>query len=417
MKIQSTQCDTGRLKAWLDDELDATSASALAEHVAACPDCRAEEAALRHAHTTLRAALTCLDPAGPEASPVAPALLRAQARMRAETDRSPSSWRWQMSLDFLRSPVARRAALSGFGVAAAVLVLVAFAPARQAAAEFLQLFRVSTFTVVPVSEERMQQLAGLEGALDAGLLGKPTMLREPGEPQPVADLAAASAQAGFTVREPTYLPEGLVRQGFFVAEGPSMRLDMSRQQMQGLLDQAGIRDVDLPEVEEVSVSVDVPRAALQSFGSAAAGGSPALYGGAATSEGVVQPSPRRGIAVDQPSVEFVQVPRPAITMPAGVDPAALGESLLQLLGIQQADAARLAHTIDWTSTLVIPVPAGAAHYREVPVDGVSGVLMGSQGRRADRQRALLWQKGEIVYGLAGEGITDAELVQVADSLR
>jgi anti-sigma factor RsiW len=410
-----TPCDTGRVKAWLDDELDATSASAVADHVANCPECRAEEAALRRSRSTVLAALACLDPAGAEGSPVEPALVRARARALSEIESNPSSWRWWMRPDILRSTAARRVVLSGLGVAAAVLVLFAFAPARQAAAQFLQLFRVSTFTLVPVSEERMQQLAGLEAALDAGLLGKPTVLREPGEPQAVADAAAASAAVGFAVREPTYLPEGMLRNAFHVADGPAVRMDMSRQQMQGLLDQAEITDVQLPDVEEVSVGVDVSRAAVQSFGPPPTSKDSTLGGGPVGVEPGKLPVRGRDL-VGSASVKFVQVPRPVIKMPAGVDPAALGESLLQLLGIKQADAARLARTIDWTSTLVIPVPAGAAHYREVPVDGVSGVLMGPDGDGLRGERALLWQKGEIVYGLAGDGITDAELAQIADSL-
>jgi hypothetical protein len=351
-----------------------------------------------------------------------------------------------MNRESWRSPWARRLALGGLGVAAALFVLFAFAPARQAAAQFLQLFRVGSGAVVPISEQRMQQLEGLEGALESGLLGRPTTLREPEEPRSVADLAEASTLAGYPVRSPSYLPEGMARRELAVATGPALRLDMSRTQMAAILEQAGITDVELPPVEELSVAVDVGRGVMQSYaagpvtggdrglvGNGAAGGDvggdAAGQGGlgsdeASTTEDGVrvfgQPAGRPGARVRRvfnPHFELFQVPRPALDLPEGVDPAVLGSSLLQLFGIPQADAGRLARTIDWTSTLVLPVPAGAARFREVPVDGVVGVMVDSEERLPEREQAVLWQKDGIVYGIAGRGVDLTELVRVADSLR
>ena len=46
---------------------------------------------------------------------------------------------------------------------------------------------------------------------DSGMMGEPTILREAGPRQIASDAAEASDLAGFAVREPSYLTEGLER--------------------------------------------------------------------------------------------------------------------------------------------------------------------------------------------------------------
>ncbi len=75
-------CDTGRLMAWLDETLDADAAAEMAAHVASCPECRARQVAMERDRAVVRTALACLDPVGPELSPVEAALDRARAEAR-----------------------------------------------------------------------------------------------------------------------------------------------------------------------------------------------------------------------------------------------------------------------------------------------------------------------------------------------
>ncbi len=297
-----------------------------------------------------------------------------------------------MNLSKLFPNQARRPLLAGLAVIAAVALILAFAPARQAAAQFLQLFRVNTFAVVPVTEERLQDLQGLEGLLESGMMGEPTVLREPGPLQMAADAAEASALAGFPVQEATYLPEGMTLDRTTVQAGPAVRVEAERATMQALLDQAGIDDVALPPLEHLEVTVDLPIGVVHQYHADTG-------------------SPHRAF------VNVFQMPQPQVAMPEGVDPAVLGESLLQLLGVPADEAARLASTIDWTSTLVIPVP-GFFRFREVTVNGVPGVLLGeSEYDEYGRGRAVMWQKDGIVYGVVSDGTTDGELLRIADSLR
>ena len=104
------------------------------------------------------------------------------------------------------TPMGLRVAAIGALVVALLAGTFSFAPARDAMAQFLGLFRVQQFTVVNIdSVARMQSF---EDILQSGILGEPEVLRDLGNEQVVADEAAAAALAGFVVRMPAELPEG-----------------------------------------------------------------------------------------------------------------------------------------------------------------------------------------------------------------
>jgi hypothetical protein len=89
---------------------------------------------------------------------------------------------------------------------------------------------------------------------------------------------------------------------------------------------------------------------------------------------------------------------------------ALGEAMLQMLGMTPEEAARLSATIDWTTTLVLPLPSDLGQVQEVPVDGTTGLLFASQWQQEGgdwvKEVSLLWQKGGFVYLVAANGDRD-----------
>lgn len=115
-------------------------------------------------------------------------------------------------------------------------------------------------------------------------------------------------------------------------------------------------------------------------------------------------------------VELSQMLSPTIVWPEGVDPRQLGMALLQALGLSEADAQRLSRTIDWTSTLVIPLPTNIASFREVEVDGANGVMIESASGNSG-ESAILWQRDGILYVVSGRGVERTLLLQIAGSLR
>ncbi|MEI2608076.1 MAG: hypothetical protein V9G20_05540 [Candidatus Promineifilaceae bacterium] len=106
-------------------------------------------------------------------------------------------------------------------------------------------------------------------------------------------------------------------------------------------------------------------------------------------------------------------PARRVDYPDDVDPTVLGEALLQILGLSPEEAHAMAQEIDWTSTLVVPVPQTAFTFSEVMVDGTSGMALTSL---EDGQSGLMWQKDGVVYFLTAPGSTE-DLVKLADSLK
>lgn len=282
-----------------------------------------------------------------------------------------------------------RPATIGLVVLAFLVALFSFAPARQAAAQFLRVFRVRQFAVIPVDPAQVERLESLGDLVDSGMLGEPTVLREAGERQTVADADEASSMAGFDVRELTGLPEGGELREFSVEAGPAMRIDVDPAMMQFALEAAGVPDVTLPLDETIPVEVDFPTVVEQTYG------------------------------VGAGKLMVVQMPSPVVNFPSEVDPAMMGEALLQVLGMPAGDAQRLAQSIDWTSTMVIPLPTDVGRFREVEVDGVTGLLL-EERRENQYQRQhkmVLWQRDGLVYSVQGENVDATELLRLANSLQ
>jgi hypothetical protein len=111
-------------------------------------------------------------------------------------------------------------------------------------------------------------------------------------------------------------------------------------------------------------------------------------------------------------IVLLQSPSPLVEYPEDVDTVALGEALLRILGMDTRQARRLARSIDWTNTVLLPVPENVASFSEVEVDGVSGIALTSVN---GRDTAIMWQKDGVVFVLSGRNIAD--LIDVADSLQ
>ncbi len=278
----------------------------------------------------------------------------------------------------------------GLAVLVFVAVLSGFAPARQAAADFLSIFRVRKFAVIPIDPGQAERLESLARSVESGGLARPSTVREPGSPQAVAGAAEASAIAGFPVRVPTAMPEGSVLREFSTASGPALHFEVDRPTMQALLSAAGVGEATLPAVETLVGDVDVPVMVTQEY----------TLGGLGR-------------------ISIVQAPSPEVALSPEVDPTLLGQLGLQVLGLPAADARRMAEQIDWTSTLIIPLPTDIARSREVTVDGTTGLLLeaSSEGRPARRENALIWERDGILYSVTGLNVDPGILIQAGDSLR
>lgn len=383
------RCDIGRLQAYSDDALAAEERAAVERHLLECDACQADLAVLQRQDEAATTWLTALDPESHEIPDATEALarFRAAAQPAQTTMWTTVKERFEKMKQTLLTSRWRPAVI-GLVALVAVVGLFSFAPARQVAAQFLGIFRVRKFAVIPVDPAQVERLESLEDMVDSGMLGEPTYLREPGEQQVVADAAEASAVAGFDVREPATIPGELSLRKFAVESGPAMRFEVDPAVAQLILGAAGVEGATLPFDETVPVEVDIPSVVLQEY------------------------------ALGTRRLSVSQMPSPTVTLPPGIDPSRLGELVLQFLGMPAEDAQRLAATIDWTSTFVVPMPTDVGQFREVEVGGVAGLLLEEQHptRAGYRHRVVIWQRDGLVFAVEGTNLDAADLLLAANSL-
>jgi hypothetical protein len=97
---------------------------------------------------------------------------------------------------------------------------------------------------------------------------------------------------------------------------------------------------------------------------------------------------------------MVQAPSPTVSVPPNLNISQVAEAALELAGMSPSEARSFCQTVDWSSTLVVPVPGNISSYQTVSVDGVSGTLISlPNGQRY----SLLWVKDGIIYSLNGHG--------------
>lgn len=168
-------------------------------------------------------------------------------------------------------------------------------------------------------------------------------------------------------------------------------MTLDRDRIQAVLDQAGRSDVQIPaSVDGSTVAVHAPKLVRLLYGNCSATSTPGTSGAGC--------------------IDFSQVPSPTVSIPPSLNIAALAEAGLQIAGMNAAEAHAFCQTVDWSSTLVIPIPQNGSSYRTVPVDGVNGTLIEATPHDSFiGMYALIWVKNGTVYSLSGKGQPDKAL--------
>lgn len=263
---------------------------------------------------------------------------------------------------------------------------------RASAQAFLDLFRVRNVAAVRVDAARIEELRAKK--IDPlEILGRPEMLREPGPVKRFADAASASASAGYALLRPAGMPAGFALDSAFVQGETEARLTVDESRLRSLLETLDMHDVTLPPgLDGATVTAHVPP--------------------------VVRLRYRRG----DREASLVQAPSPEVRLPRGLDVAELGEIGLRIVGVDPAEARRIARSVDWHTTLLVPVPTDVREFREVEVNGHHGLMITSQRdpdsakRHRGPVRVLLWSDGERVFAAGGD-LSAADLVAMATSVR
>lgn len=289
----------------------------------------------------------------------------------------------------------------GVGLVLMLAIAMAFAPVRAIANSFLGLFRVEHVTVVRINPANLPNDFGSSQNLET-IFAEDVQITGEGEPQTVASRDEASQMAGIPVRLPT---ESLGNLSLVVKSPMQMTFNVNTAHIQAVLDELGRSDIQIPAgVDGSTVTVDMPAIVAATYGDC---NPPAE-------------SKMEGFDPDNPSTypvpdcaNLVQMASPTITAPPGVDLQQIGQAYLELMGMDKDDAIRFSQNIDWSTTLVLPMPVGSAEYSEVSVDGVTGTLIRSMEGGG---YFLLWVSDGIVYALTGNGATSTALT-IANSIQ
>jgi len=394
----------GQIHAYLDRQLPEGEHQQAERHLAGCPRCRTQLEFLAARVERVSGHFTALTPTGGLA-PNSPG--RSPAGGSAPLDRLQSyiAEKEQNRMSKRIFSPRYRPAWAGIGVVAVLLIALTFPSVRAIANSFLGLFRVQQVTVIQVNPANLPQQLGSSAEFES-LLAEDIQVEEFGALQEADSAAAASQIAGFPVRLPGSLA---TERPLLIQPASRLTFTVDQRRAQAILDEIGRSDIRLPDgLDGASVVLDVPAGVTVMLGACPEN----LEAIDQVPSDPDQPSPPAFINCTTLS----QMPSPTITAPPGLDVAGIGQAFLQVMGMTPDEAASFARNVDWTTTLVVPIPRYFARYQDVLVDGVSGTLVQKGEDGSGGEYMLLWVKDGVLYALTGPGDAD-EALEIANSLK
>lgn len=278
----------------------------------------------------------------------------------------------------------QRFTILGAVLALAMVIGAATFPSTRAwASEMLSVFRVAKFAPISVSP---QQLAYLEEIMEDGEEFYPGEMTFAESPEPAREFNTLSEADDYHDELLGYDGSFRTLDGYgdpevYVQPGGEATLTVNLENARRLLEAADIDPTVLPDsLDGADVNAFVNASVMQSFG----------------------------------DVMLMQMEAPEINYPVGVNPQPIGEALLRLLGMDEAEAARVASSIDWSSTLVMPIPSEFATFSEVSVDGTTGLAIESIDGNGETM--LMWQSGGQVVMISAENADTDSLLEIAEGL-
>jgi hypothetical protein len=384
----------GDLRSFLDGEL----AGASQQHLDTCAACQMRLAHIRHEIRSASEHLSFLS------SPDQESGLSSQTALKSFYHHNTIKKEKTMLKKLFASPVLK----IGLAIILIIVIVLSIPASRAFASQLLSLFRVQQVVVIPVDYTGIQQLTGnstLGKQISQLVSSSITAEQNPGAPVTVSDPAQASQLTGFAVR----VPQGSAPSRISVEKASSFSFKVDRAKAQALLDEAGRSDLVLPaSIDGADITVNIPTGVSVSYGTcpdpgAQDNGSDLGMGG-----------PAGQSYAD--CVILAEIPSPTVSAPDNVDIAQLAQIGLEFTGMDSEQAAAFAQTVNWTSTLVVPIPKNAATYEQVQVDEVTGTLIQRPADDAP-QYVLLWVKSGIVYAISSLGSDSQQAIQMANSLR
>jgi len=378
------------LRAYLDGELPEVKSRQIGEHLQSCSKCQIRLEEIRTRTQKVGAFLH---------------------DMLSESPAQPLSKKEILALFYTREnemkPLSNFRKLRPLWITCAITIVLVITfilqPARAFASELLSLFRVkqlSTVQIDPASVEQFTRNSTFMETMGQVFSDSITITREKEDPQTGLDVETAKAAAGFPVR----FPKDQDPVKLTLDTGIAFEIQMDAKQVEDVLVSAGKDDLELPEaLKDANIAVNIPASVTMIFGEC-------------TESPYSDPDEEPTYRGSGDCLLLMQIPSPTIQMPADLDPVRVAEFGLEFLGMNPADASQLSQSIDWKTTLVIPIPIGKAINEVVEVDGVQGVLVRtSDQENSSGEFTLIWLQNDLIYAVFGYG-DPALAIDLANSL-
>jgi len=281
---------------------------------------------------------------------------------------------------------------------AAVAVVSGALVVTGTAQSMLSIFEPKQFVPVPV------QPASFASLPDLAAYGTMHISREPVIHQPES-AASASSAAGLHVLVPGFMPPGVSGPlAIHLVTEASGSFTFSSAKARATAHAEGRSLPSLPsDLDGTTLYLTAGPGVVETIGTQSpaerAGRSPSAPGNVTQLFGGI------------PQVLIVEMHTPKVTS-TGASVSELEGWLVSLPGVSPELKAQIRAIGNPENTLPVPIPTNAATAQHVPVQGVSGLLVGD---RTGVGSGLLWEKDGIVYGVAGT--LSADYVRaLADSL-
>lgn len=379
-----TCMDDGILRARLDGELPGAELANVNQHLTSCAGCNARFEKLRAETALTGDLLTTLGTAAND-SAVSPGVAYAHFRSQHA---NPDRPRW---ISRLFVPRWRPA----WGLAATVIIVAMFVgvnPMSTWAQRVLAMLRVQKIAVVTI-EPRTLMSNGETNSRPYQLINQfiadnVVVTMDPGKPRMAANVTDAAQLTGYPIRtiESLGAPQNILVNG-----ETAFQMNLNRDRIEALLGEVERSDIHIPEsANGALIAVHIPKVAIS------------MYGDCRTHHA-------------DNCTYLAQAPSPTVSIPPDLNMSEIAEAALELAGMDSGEAHSFCQTVDWSSTLVVPIPRNTGSYETVTVDGVEGTLITETLPQGNRY-SLLWVKDGVIQSLTGHG-SSSDALALAASLQ
>jgi hypothetical protein len=400
------------LRARLDDELVGAELEEADQHLISCSDCQSRFEKLGTETARTQGLLATLAPADGD-SVINPAVAYAQFNSQFGTaEESQPSW-----INRVFAP--RWRPIWGVSVAAVlVAILVGVGPVRLLAQRVLAMLRVQKITVVSIDPTTL--MSGNEPdsrpykLINQFFTDNVVVTMDPGKPEVAPTVTKAAQSAGYPIRTIRNLG---APQSIEVNGEAAFQMTVNRDRVETFLDEVGRSDIRIPEsVNGALVAVHIPKIVISIYGDCPIRHRYGDSNPQSRAEALAERKMERMANMKNTNCTYlVQAPSPTVSVPPELNMSEIAEAALELAGMSPGEAHSFCQTVDWSSTLVVPIPRNSSSYETVSVDGVDGTFIMETSPQGNRY-SLLWIKNGVIHSLMGHG-SSSDALTLAASLR